>query len=127
MAITGVRTPEDDAASMDRIEELLSAGERFALVVDDRALDNHAIRGQARRALQWAVSRWGQLKRTCVGLAIIVDELDLVTPARAHRRLRPILPVPVSIFTDAEMADAWLRSRLAAAGEGHEIVEQYAV
>lgn len=112
---------------MDRIEELLSAGERFALVVDDRALDNHAIRGQARRALQWAVSRWGQLRRTCVGLAIIVDELDLVTPARAHRRLRPILPVPVSIFTDADMADAWLRSRLAAEGEGHEIVEQYAV
>lgn len=113
---------------MDRIEALLNAGERFALVVDERSATNPATEGQARRALQWAISRWRRLARTCVGLAIIVDELDLLTPpARPRRGLRPILPVPVSIFTDAEMADAWLRSRLAAAGEDHEIVEQYAV
>lgn len=127
MTIVGVRTPEDDTAYMDRVEALLNAGERFALVVDDRSVDNHAINGQARRALQWAISRWRRLKHTCVGLAIIVDELDLVSPARQHRTLRPILPMPVSIFTDAQMADDWLRSRLAAAGGDHEIVEQYAV
>jgi hypothetical protein len=111
---------------MDRIEALLNAGERFALVVDNRSA-SHAFNGQARRALQWAISRWGRLRQLCVGLAIIVDELDLVAPAARRRALRPIVPVPVSVFTDAEMADAWLRSRLAAVGEEHEIVEQYAV
>ena len=127
VAITGVRTLEDDTAYMNRVEALLNAGERFALVMDERSTTDHAVKGHARRALQWAISRWGRLKRTCVGLAIIVDELDLVPPAGPRRDLRPILPVPVAIFTDSEMADAWLRSRLAAAGEEHDIVEQYAV
>jgi hypothetical protein len=122
ITIVGLRTPEDNTAYMERVDALLSAGERFALLVDDRSTDTRSA--QSVRALRWVVTRWAQLRRKCVGMALIVDQLILLQTERAPRVLQPLTPVPVSVFDDAGMADSWVRSRLAAAA-GREVQKQY--
>jgi hypothetical protein len=122
ITIVGVRTAEDNTAYMERVDALLDAGERFALVVDDRSTGTRPAR--SRRLLQWAVARRAQLKRSCVGMAVILDELDLERCDRAPRVPQPLTPVPVSVFGDAGMADTWVRSRLAAAA-GREVLKEY--
>ena len=122
ITIVGLRTPEDNTAYMERVDALLNAGERFALLVDDRSTGTRSV--QSARALRWAVTRWAQLKRSCVGMAVILDELDLERRDRAPRVPQPLTPVPVSVFGDAGMADTWVRSRLAAAA-GREVLKEY--
>lgn len=125
MTIVGIRTREDNAAYMDRVDALLDAGDQFALVVDDRSTGNRSARGRSGRVLQWAVGRRARFKRRCVGMAIVVDELNLVRTVRAPRVLQPVIPVPVSVFSDTDMAVAWVHSRLAACA-GRQVLEQYA-
>ena len=122
ITIVGLRTPEDNTAYMERVDALLSAGERFALLVDDRSTGTRSA--QSVRALRWVVTRWAPLRRKCVGMALIVDQLILLQTERAPRVLQPLTPVPVSVFDDAGMADSWVRSRLAAAA-GREVQKQY--
>jgi hypothetical protein len=122
ITIVGVRTREDNTAYMERVDALLNAGERFALLVDDRSTGTRSA--QSARALRWAVTRWAQLKRTCVGMAVIVDGLILLQSERSTRVPQLLTPVPVSVFDDAGMADSWVRSRLSAA-VGRQVIEQY--
>jgi hypothetical protein len=122
ITIVGLRTPEDNTAYMERVDALLNAGERFALLVDDRSTGTRSA--QSARALRWVVTRWAQLRRKCVGMAVIVDQLILLQTERSPGVLQPLTPVPVSVFDDAGMADSWVRSRLSAAVD-RQVIEQY--
>jgi hypothetical protein len=57
-------------------------------------------------------------------MAVILDELDLERCDHAPRVPQPLTPVPVSVFSDAAMADMWVRSRLAGAA-GREVLKEY--
>lgn len=114
MTITGFTTAETSRACMDRMAALLDAGTRFILVVDDRSAGGSSSRWPSLRALRWAVEHWERLKRMCAGAAIVVDEQRLARTPRAARSLLPPMPVPVSIFGDVGMAEAWAQSRLVA-------------
>ena len=112
MTITGLRTAEDSKACIDRIATLLDAGIRFVLVVADHSIQERPFSWLSLRTLRWAVERWGRLRRMCAGVAVVVDEQRLIKTPRAARSLLPPMPVPVSIFGDAEMANIWVQSQL---------------
>jgi hypothetical protein len=125
ITLVGVTTPEDHTAYMERIDALLDAGDSFALVIDDRSTGERGTHPGSRRLLRWAVARRAQFKRACVGMAVVVDELALLRAERGPRILQPLVPVPVSVFTAADMAQAWLASRLTPV-TGRVVAEQYA-
>ena len=125
ITIVGNTTPEDNTAYMDRIDALLDAGDKFALVVDDRSTGDRVPRRWPRLLLRWAIGRRAQFKRACVGMAVVVDELTLARTERAPGVLQPLIPVPVSVFSAADMAHAWVHSRLTAV-TGRVVAEQYA-
>jgi hypothetical protein len=125
ITIVGIPTPDDDTAYMERIDALLDAGDPFALVIDDRSMGEGDIRRWSRRLLRWAVARRAQLRHACVGMAVVVDELALLRDGRGPRTVQPLVPVPVSVFTAVDMAQAWLCSRLAPVA-GRVVAEQYA-
>jgi hypothetical protein len=125
ITLVGLTTPEDDTAYMERIDALLDAGGPFALVIDDRSTRARGGHRWSRRLLRWAIARRAQFKGACVGMAVVVDDLALLGAGRGPRILQPLVPVPVSVFTGADMAQAWLSSRLAPV-TGRVVAEQYA-
>jgi len=120
MTLTGLGDPGVSTAFMTRIEALIDVGERFVLVLDHGMAHALGAGAQWRDVLLWAVRRRRQLKRTCAAVAVTATEAALPRVERATLSLACLIPVPLSIFFEAAMAEQWVHSRLAS-GDGQPV------
>lgn len=113
VALAGVVDPADGVAFAARMDRLLAADERFVLVLDDRLVVALSSGRPWRRVRMWGLRRRRELAQACAAVAVTAAEHALPQVDRATRRLARMIPAPLSIFVEPDMAEQWVHSRVA--------------